>query len=201
MISTAVDPFTISITRNNIGPLTTIFTPQPDCGICFVGPTAQVHNLCDAFSTDCQGSPRSCLPRSSQWSNWAFYSPGLLCPEGWTTATVVSSDMTDSVRALDIISLLTSDETAAFCCPTGFTFSYPIIVPSFATAPPRCMSGMFEGGFVYRTCLLSAVPTPKPTTAAVGTGKHLSDNDTLYQSRDIRRRWNNLHVISQKKKQ
>ncbi|KAK4234422.1 hypothetical protein C8A03DRAFT_18680, partial [Achaetomium macrosporum] len=173
-VTRTVDPFTISITRNNIGPLTTVFTPQPECGDCFIGPTPQQYNLCDAYSTDCYGRPRPCLPSSSQWSKWAFYSPGLLCPAGWTTATVVSSDMTDSVRALNIISLLASEETAAFCCPTGFTFSYPTIIPSLATGPPRCISGIFEGGFLYRTCHPAALagPITETTTAAVGTGKN-----------------------------
>lgn len=58
------------------------------------------------------------MPGDNTWGLFAVYSPGLACPAGWTTATVVSAEMTDRLTARDVISRLEHGETAAFCCPT-----------------------------------------------------------------------------------
>lgn len=117
------EPWLPSLTRYNIAPLTTVFTPPAGCETGFVQKATaapdsdRIHENCQAYLSDCRTS-RPCLPGTSSWAPWAFYSPGLLCPAGWTTATVVSQDMTDSIRATDIFSLMRRDETAAFCCPS-----------------------------------------------------------------------------------
>ncbi|EAQ85360.1 predicted protein [Chaetomium globosum CBS 148.51] len=81
-----------------------------------------------------------------------MYSPGLVCPSGWTTATVVSAEMTDSFSARDVIGRLEKGETAAFCCPAGFDFLYGSVNPYTATVGPRCVSTMFEGTFSFTHC-------------------------------------------------
>jgi hypothetical protein len=102
-------------TGNNLGPLTTIFTPPPGCDVCYVE-AKSAGRVCAVYSTDCHG-PRPCMPGTFPWTFSDFYSPGLFCPSGWTTATVVSADMTDSIRASEVLSRMSHDETAAFCCP------------------------------------------------------------------------------------
>ncbi|KAK0744376.1 hypothetical protein B0T21DRAFT_280510 [Apiosordaria backusii] len=79
-----------------------------------------------------------------------YYSPGLYCPMGWETATKLTHGMTDSVRAINLLRALSTDETAAFCCPSGFTFSYTVW--SSTDALPYCASTMIEGTFTYWTC-------------------------------------------------
>ncbi|KAH6640301.1 hypothetical protein F5144DRAFT_589813 [Chaetomium tenue] len=81
-----------------------------------------------------------------------MYSPGLVCPSGWTTATVVSAEMTDRFSARDVIGKLEKGETAAFCCPTGLEFVYGSVNPLAASAGPRCVSTMFEGTFSFTHC-------------------------------------------------
>lgn len=122
--STVVEPGMQTITRDestltriNLGPLTTVFTPPRGCDACYVGSTASWEIGCTAFFDDCRGS-RLCLPDITPSHSWAFYSPGLLCPAEWTTATVVSATMTDSLRATSVLRTLTADETAGFCCPS-----------------------------------------------------------------------------------
>ena len=58
------------------------------------------------------------MPGTVPWVDGNFYSPGLLCPSGWTTATVVTAEMTGSLQAADVFNWLLSGETAAFCCPS-----------------------------------------------------------------------------------
>ncbi|KAK4156573.1 hypothetical protein C8A00DRAFT_12483, partial [Chaetomidium leptoderma] len=163
---TTTGAVTPSSTRNNLGPLTTTFEPSPDCDACFVAESAEEWH-CAAYFTDCHG-PRSCVPGSIPWSIWAFYSPGLVCPAGWTTATVVNINITDSIRAIEVIRRMSHDETAAFCCPTGFTFTYAFFDASIEGDGPRCYSTMIEGDFVYQLC--STDGNDELRTVSIGTG-------------------------------
>lgn len=115
-IPTATQSGAASSTRNNLGPLTTVFTPSPTCEECFVAATA-LNGGCRAHYTDCH-NPRRCMPGDNAWELFAVYSPGLVCPAGWTIATMVSAEMTDRLTARDVISRLEHGETAGFCCPT-----------------------------------------------------------------------------------
>jgi hypothetical protein len=73
---------------------------------------------CAAYSTDCYGPMRACMPGDAEWNKWDFYSPGLSCPVGFTTATLVSANMTDGLlQASVVLDGMLNDETAAFCCP------------------------------------------------------------------------------------
>lgn len=108
---------TASSTRDNLGPLTTIFTPPPTCRDCLIASSIKYPEVCRQYYTDCHDDPRPCLPDNHTWERFAMYSPGLACPSGWTTATVVSAEMTYSFSARDVIGRLEKGETAAFCCP------------------------------------------------------------------------------------
>jgi hypothetical protein len=108
---------TPSVTRNNLGPLTTVFTPPSGCDACFVS-AFDAGRACAAYSTDCHGPIPSCAPGNASISLGAFYSPGLLCPAGWTTAEVISGNMTDNAKANELFGGIAHDETAAFCFPT-----------------------------------------------------------------------------------
>jgi hypothetical protein len=111
-----------SFPRYNIAALTTSFTPTPACATGFIpAPTASnaediVEDMAFAYLSDC-GSSRQCLPGTSTWAPYAFYSPGWICPVGWTTATVVSQNMTNSAVPTEVLGRLLYPETAAFCCP------------------------------------------------------------------------------------
>ncbi|KAK3906064.1 hypothetical protein C8A05DRAFT_12170 [Staphylotrichum tortipilum] len=106
-----------SATRTqNFGPLTTVFTAPSGCDACFASSGSDA-SVCTAYFEDCQGL-RSCVPRSSPWQQWDYYSPRLSCPSGWTTATVVSASMTNPIRAREVLSRMAPGETAAFCCPS-----------------------------------------------------------------------------------
>src|SRR4051794_23579183 len=55
-----------SFTRSVLGPLTTTFTPPPDCTQCHELPGEKRGNTCRAYAEDCLGIPRaSCLPQAS----------------------------------------------------------------------------------------------------------------------------------------
>lgn len=97
--------------RPVFGPLTTVFTPSPDCNACYVY-TSDLP--CVAYSTNCEGA-RPCMP-DSNWDPSGLYSPGVHCPSGWTTATVLSANDSQHI-APDKYNRLLPDETAAFCCP------------------------------------------------------------------------------------
>ncbi|KAK0707955.1 hypothetical protein B0H67DRAFT_457979, partial [Lasiosphaeris hirsuta] len=91
------------------------------------------------------------------FSYWGFYSPGILCPYGWTTATTVApgevASGTDSAE--QVRSLLRDDETAAFCCPQDFTIGlgmYGATKGYTFENPPGCYWGTSDGDFTYMTC-------------------------------------------------
>ncbi|KAK0673140.1 hypothetical protein QBC41DRAFT_242021 [Cercophora samala] len=138
-----------------IGALTAVYTPPHNCRFGFVesgnsdASTTTLDTIGYAYGSDCL-SIRSCLPSMPTAVRRDYYSPGLYCPMGWETATKLTHGMTDSVRAINILRALSTDETAAFCCPSGFTFSYTVW--SSTDALPYCASTMIEGTFTYWTC-------------------------------------------------
>ncbi|GAB1315530.1 hypothetical protein MFIFM68171_05740 [Madurella fahalii] len=161
------------LVRHVIAPLTTVFTPPSTCVTAFIDEprTKPVHNIVPAYYSDCQ-SLRPCLPGTNHWSDWGFYSPGLSCPQGWTTATVASRNMTDIVKATAMFSLMYPEETAAFCCPSGFAFSYGLFDSTYWNIPPRCVSAMVEGDFNYWTCGINGeTTTSELRTFAINSGE------------------------------
>lgn len=109
------------LSRYNLGPLTTQFTPTPACATGFVSTFPETDNVSFidrytiAFYSDCI-SLRPCLPGTSTWQAWAFYSPGLQCPFGWKTVVVLSQGVTSNAPTF-ALNLLQSAEVAAVCCP------------------------------------------------------------------------------------
>jgi hypothetical protein len=144
--TTTRPPAVLGPTRNVLGPLTTTFTPPPACSSCFLddaqsGADSRLDYyiwLCDAYRTapvcgrpgsslqECVPSVTSGLdPASLLASELAgaltttagFYSPGLVCPDNWVTATSVAwtSDLDSAFGSLQT---LLASETAAICCPS-----------------------------------------------------------------------------------
>lgn len=109
--------------RQLIGPLTTVYTPSHNCRFGFVesgnsdASTTTLDTIGYSYGSDCP-SIRSCLPSMATIVRRDFYSPGLYCPMGWERATKITHGMTDSVRAINNLRALSTDETAAFYCPS-----------------------------------------------------------------------------------
>ncbi|KAB5513173.1 hypothetical protein GE09DRAFT_636398 [Coniochaeta sp. 2T2.1] len=108
------------IRRVVIGPLTTTFTPPPECSRCFVYSQLDPIFLidCVAYFRDCT-SRQACLPVIGDQDVIppGFYSPGIQCPSGWITALVIDRGHSN----MEVFySTLLPDETAALCCPSEF---------------------------------------------------------------------------------
>ncbi|KAK3949234.1 hypothetical protein QBC32DRAFT_349688 [Pseudoneurospora amorphoporcata] len=119
-------PNVASFTRSVLGPLTTTFTPPPECTQCYeLAGGEKRGNTCRAYAEDCLGIPRaSCLPQASNAISdvelpWGFFSPGLACPSGWTTAgpTISYGQIEKDDVVGNIVNVLEAGETAGFCCP------------------------------------------------------------------------------------
>ncbi|KAF4495590.1 hypothetical protein FAGAP_8274 [Fusarium agapanthi] len=154
----ATEYFGISV--SNIGPLTTTYTPPPECTRATTDHLvyALESSLVYGFSSpDCVIDPyEKCLPSGAamdsiikEYSNpksgqgiHAFHSPGIHCPEGWTTAGLLAhGDKTGSAYRSGVFTSTTSvnsshplqmgsdewwlkvlqpSETLAWCCQSGW---------------------------------------------------------------------------------
>ncbi|KAK7568751.1 hypothetical protein BKA81DRAFT_382553 [Phyllosticta paracitricarpa] len=144
-----VAPHATSVeTAEPLGALTTIFTPPPDCQIgyrsallidgiklsgdysTFSTPTyVTIAQLAKKCSNGLQGDAVSCWPSASSTPYaddvraWGFFSPGLFCPVGYSTAcaSVASANpySTFPIHAFDFYAR--GGDTVAGCCPLGFT--------------------------------------------------------------------------------
>ena len=142
-----------------LGPLTTTFTPPPQCsvgvGICstcnvvFYGQTcvssgAQDGTTCWPPTTSGALAPKPTL------QGWGFYSPGIACPSGYTSRC---SAVADSERepGWPLQFLLAPGETAVGCCPPGFNCHNQngqtciAIARSTTISTVTCRSGRSEG--------------------------------------------------------
>lgn len=89
-------------------------------------------------------------PPYTVFNGWGFYSPGTLCPSGFTTACTATFGQTLDAWLLQF--KLTAGETAAGCCPSGvYGEEY-----SCANWPPDQGSATYE---YVQTCVLVANPT------------------------------------------
>lgn len=157
-----------------IGPLTTLFAPAPDCDYKCFGPstTALVDTLCSIYSSDCSSIRRSCLPDGSgSWVPGGFYSPGIICPNGWTTATTIEFDPSHSANSLLHPTTLIGDgEMAALCCPQGLVLQ---LQENTAIAPfvkgAYCVTTLLNSQLSYWTCKATDQPSGSPTKAEIGT--------------------------------
>lgn len=115
----------------NLGPLTTTFTPpSPSCGPLDLG-LFRVHGSPRVGATECYVSKvlrrpdwLTCLPSAEAMSAWilpystsTYFSPGIYCPSGWTTAGAVAvSEPVTSASLFSRAFYLTG--THVFCCPS-----------------------------------------------------------------------------------
>jgi hypothetical protein len=123
-------------TRLLIGPLTTTYTAPPQC-------SKFALNERDPFAYAAQGcSSGTVMDTSSCWPpalgsapsppyyGWGFYSPGLICPSGYTSACATALEETGSPPNTLTFSQefsfqfpLIPGETAVGCCPTYVIFT------------------------------------------------------------------------------
>jgi hypothetical protein len=173
---TATEYFGISVT--NIGPLTTTYTPPPACTRATTDHLvyALESSLIYGFgSPDCEIDPYGkCLPSGAAVDSFIkeyshpksgqgihpFHSPGIHCPEGWTTAGLLAhGDKTGSAFRSGVftttatvnssqplqmgsdewwLKVLEPSETLAWCCPRYVALLYSLfyctLTPSLAAA-------------------------------------------------------------------
>ncbi|EHK27141.1 uncharacterized protein TRIVIDRAFT_62915 [Trichoderma virens Gv29-8] len=154
--------------RSDLGPLTTTFTPPADCT------EYRWRSLCYTYTTSSSNGPdpwstsiiQSCYPQgfasfynrhmNSPEDYLAVYSPGSICPSGYTAAcTQVRSkgqpnpfeNVDGEFAAAAIWDLLRDGETALGCCPIGYdcddvdvsacasTASRPVVVTDTLKCP------------------------------------------------------------------
>ncbi|KJZ77397.1 hypothetical protein HIM_03121 [Hirsutella minnesotensis 3608] len=139
--STASAANEATISRLNVGPMTTAFEPPARCfdrtlnsG---VSTTLQQGGLefaddLSMFITDIRSAEEicpsasifPCLPHFRKYRELKgphlFYSPGIACPKGWqTVASVMGSNTPNSLRYINgiVASTLLPGESAFICCP------------------------------------------------------------------------------------
>lgn len=115
---------TVYRTRSILGPLTTVFNAPPECALAgvagtplsigFRGQTCVGDSLAD--ESVCWPAATAAAPAASTPLNgWGFYSPGISCPAGYTTAC----DATQGYRTgWQMQFTMEEGETAVGCCPT-----------------------------------------------------------------------------------
>ncbi|KAF2750316.1 hypothetical protein M011DRAFT_237900 [Sporormia fimetaria CBS 119925] len=134
-------------TRSNLGPLTTLFTPPTECSRavlpCQTCSTAWLGLACssDGGPIDditCWPPATSSIPRPTPYvSGMGFYSPGISCPAGYTSACTAVSTRPGQTDVPELITRgpfkdggfqfrLVEGETAVGCCMEGYTCAiYP----------------------------------------------------------------------------
>ncbi|KAF2679619.1 hypothetical protein K458DRAFT_313839, partial [Lentithecium fluviatile CBS 122367] len=122
-------------TRVNLGPLTTVYVQPSHCSrAALAGPSATTAirgQSCDANgATATARDDLGCWPRATAYPatmqrGIGFYSPGYMCPNGYTSAcTAVSASKGQTTRAPKVTGTfqfpLVAGETAVGCCPVGY---------------------------------------------------------------------------------
>lgn len=103
--------------RVNLGPLTTVFTPPAACSTAiFLNEKLGWRNQMCINDGQPITDNKDCWPGRAR----GFHSPGLYCPEGYTSACTAS--VVDGVTSTGWKTQypLQEGETAVGCCPTGF---------------------------------------------------------------------------------
>ncbi|KAL2018680.1 hypothetical protein VTK56DRAFT_515 [Thermocarpiscus australiensis] len=112
--------------RSILGPLTTTFTPPapcsiavglcPTCNLAWRGQTCAPSTVQDdpgCWPATTEGAPK---PKQMLFG-WGFYSPGLHCPAGYTSACTAIAGETTGWR---VQYQMEAGETFVGCCPSGF---------------------------------------------------------------------------------
>ena len=109
-----------------LGPLTTVFKPPgpctiavgacATCNVAFWGQTcgpSKVHDDQACWPATTTGAPDP----GDTLTGWGFYSPGLKCPEGYTSGCTAIEGKTTGWK---LQFQMEAQETFVGCCPTGF---------------------------------------------------------------------------------
>lgn len=118
------DVTTVYRARNILGPLTTAFTPPQDCDfaailsdsltLAYRAQTCVGERLEDVST--CWPQVTAAAPLNSPpFNGWGFYSPGISCPAGYTSACFATQG---SRTGWDMQFPMDVGETAVGCCPT-----------------------------------------------------------------------------------
>lgn len=119
--------------RTTLGPLTTTYTPPASCNVaveqcstcinawaaqtCFASTTGSSINYGVQDNPDCW-PPRlddSILTPVPPFQGWGFYTPGVICPVGYTSACSATAG---GSSGWSVQYSMTAGETAVGCCPT-----------------------------------------------------------------------------------
>ncbi|CAG2003244.1 unnamed protein product [Fusarium graminearum] len=179
----------------NLGPLTTTYEPPASCTTATTDHLyyANASELSDLYgAVSCGDKMGDCYPSGSAHDEITsrnlkigghptvgFFSPGVICPKGWTTAGVFAQGdeaTKDGVFTKDLTAdrqlgaediwggVLEPGETLALCCPSGWTGG---------ALGWNCISSVkpFESGtyssYCQRTAPLSALATAKTVGTSV----------------------------------
>ena len=137
MVVSPSSTYTMSITvtvtvtsRTILGPLLTTYTPPNECSS-YGGPTYEIGEAyraqgCDNGrvhdTTTCWPSATVVAPEGA-FNGWGFYSPGTICPSGFTSACAdrFSYDgpavTSDPIPGFNFQFPLIAGESAVGCCP------------------------------------------------------------------------------------
>ncbi|KAJ5682740.1 hypothetical protein N7462_005905 [Penicillium macrosclerotiorum] len=146
-------------TFKNLGPLITTWKAPPSCATATdhvkIGSSADVSEI--YWDSNCTHAEYNCIPTGTSakrssitgsnpanlWQE-SYFSPGLYCPSGWTTAGIASRDGANPVNSSGafvptpaistsleypiinppanvLMQILDPSETAALCCPSSMT--------------------------------------------------------------------------------
>ena len=135
-----------------LGPLTTTFTPPAPCsvaiGLCATCDVAWWGQTCSPKTVH---DDKSCWPATTTGASdpgfplygWGFYSPGLNCPAGYTSACSATAGSKSNWK---VQFKMEAEETFVGCCPSGF----------------KC------GNLNGQTCVMGVKSTTIPTVSCVG---------------------------------
>ncbi|KAI1840137.1 hypothetical protein JX265_009287 [Neoarthrinium moseri] len=142
--------------RTLLGPLTTTWTAPAVCSYymalgCSTCNTGWQGQTCNSASnahdwTDCWPPRASSMMDPGVMMGWGFYSPGIACPEGYTTAAMATEG---GSTGWGLEYELTQGETAAACCPTGFT---PSSITAAGTYAATCLNVATTSTFSTVAC-------------------------------------------------
>ncbi|KAF2727065.1 hypothetical protein EJ04DRAFT_596189 [Polyplosphaeria fusca] len=169
--------------RSNLGPLTTTFIPPSACSQKVIRCTgcfkAFLGQSCSSQSTRVVPSDDAhCWPTATSYPNnnppfrgLGFYSPGLLCPSGYTSACTATFGSTSTVANAGPVAgqfqfALLQGETAVGCCPTGFTCTQ-VLSPPGQTCQSMVNSGTVAVGSCKEGAGITVIETSVPNESAL----------------------------------
>ena len=108
----------MSLDRVNLGPLTTVFSAPVACSTAIFQDSklGWRNQICQDDGKSITNN-KECFPAKE---SRGFYSPGLYCPEGYTTGCTASANDGVTSTGWKADYPLKDGETAVGCCPTGF---------------------------------------------------------------------------------